>query len=82
MFEKTQGSVKEAVGKAQATLGSATGDNGTQFEGHARQAAGIAQQTYGEALDTVRGATKSNPVASLALVAAVSFIAGVLWAGR
>jgi uncharacterized protein YjbJ (UPF0337 family) len=82
MFEKAQGSVKEVVGKAQATLGSATGDNGTQLEGRARQAAGMAQQTYGDALDTVRGATKSNPVASLALVAAVSFIAGVLWTRR
>ena len=82
MFEKAEGSIKEVAGKAQATLGSATGDTGTQFEGRARQAAGMAQQTYGEALDTVRGATKSNPVASLALVAAVSFIAGALWARR
>ena len=82
MFEKAEGSIKEAAGKAQAALGNVTGDNGSQLEGRARQAAGIAQQSYGEALDTVRGATKSNPVASLALIAAVSFIAGALWARR
>ncbi|MDR5821463.1 CsbD family protein [Caballeronia sp. LZ043] len=82
MFERTEGTIQKAAGKAQAALGDATNDASTQVEGLARQAAGAAQQTYGKALSTVRHVTKENPVISLGCIAVAAFALGALWARR
>lgn len=79
MFEKTEGTAQNLAGKVQDAVGGMTGDAGTQFEGKARQVAGKAQQSYGEALDQVRDTTSNNPITTLAIVAAVSFVVGALW---
>lgn len=82
MFEKTEGTAQKLVGKAQEAVGDVAGDTGMQLEGKARQVAGKVQQSYGEALDQVRDVTASNPLATLATVAAVSFLVGALWSKR
>lgn len=82
MFEKTEGTMQNLAGKVQEAVGSATGDAGTQFEGKARQVAGKAQQSYGEALDQVRDMASNNPLGTLAVVAALSFVVGAMWSKR
>lgn len=47
-----------------------------------RQAAGKVQQSYGEALSGIREAATSNPVTTLAVVAGVSFLLGIVLARR
>lgn len=82
MFERTEGAMQNIAGKIQDAVGGATGDVGTQIEGKARQVAGRTQQGYGEVLAQLRSAARSNPIATLAVVAGVSFVAGSLWARR
>lgn len=82
MFEKTEGTMQNLAGKVQEGVGSATGDVGTQLEGKARQVSGKVQQSYGEALEQVRDVAAGNPIATLATVAAVSFVIGAIWSKR
>lgn len=82
MFERTEGAMQNIARKIQDAVGGATGDVGTQIEGKARQVAGRTQQGYGEVLAQLRSAARSNPIATLAVVAGVSFVAGSLWARR
>ncbi|MGJ7564301.1 CsbD family protein [Variovorax sp. GB1R11] len=82
MFERTEGAMQNIAGKIQDAVGGATGNVGTQIEGKARQVAGRTQQGYGEVLAQLRSAARTSPVATLAAVAAVSFIAGSLWSRR
>lgn len=82
MMEKTEGTVQKMAGKAQDAIGGMVGDTGTQLEGKARQLAGQAQQSYGEALDQIRDVASSNPVAAVAVAAAVGFLVGTLMSRR
>ncbi|WP_295987380.1 CsbD family protein [uncultured Variovorax sp.] len=82
MFEKAEGTMQNIAGRVQDAFGAATGDASMQLEGKARQVAGRAQQGYGAVLDQVRESAVVNPVATLAVVASVSFVLGALWARR
>jgi uncharacterized protein YjbJ (UPF0337 family) len=82
MMEKTEGTVQKMAGKAQDAIGGMVGDTGTQLEGKARQLAGQAQQSYGEALDQIRDVARSNPVAAVAVAAAIGFLVGTLMSRR
>ena len=76
--EQVKGAVEKVAGKAQGFLGDLTGDEKLQAEGLARQAAGQLQQTYGDALDTVSDFAKSKPMATVAVVAGVGLLVGLL----
>ncbi|XCY76605.1 CsbD family protein [Pseudomonas sp. CBR-F] len=76
--EQVKGAVEKVAGKAQGFLGDLTGDERLQAEGVARQAAGQLQQTYGDALDTVGDFAKQKPLATVAIVAGVGLLLGVL----
>lgn len=82
MIEKAEGTFQNVAGKVEDAVGGLTGDIGTQAKGKIRQAAGKAQQTYGDAVDGLRDAATSNPIATLAVVAGVSFLLGALWSRR
>jgi uncharacterized protein YjbJ (UPF0337 family) len=82
MEDQIKGTLQDVGGKIQEAVGSATEDAGLQAKGKARQAAGRFQQSYGEALDTFRKTAVSNPLATLAAVAGIGFVLGVLWARR
>ncbi|WP_439650640.1 glycine zipper domain-containing protein, partial [Phytopseudomonas argentinensis] len=49
-----------------------------QAEGVARQAAGQLQQTYGNALDPVSDFAKHKPLATVAVVAGIGLLVGLL----
>ena len=51
--DRIKGTAKETVGKAEASVGEAVGDDSTQATGRVRQAAGAAQDVYGQAKDTL-----------------------------
>ncbi|MBT0625367.1 CsbD family protein [Pseudomonas fluorescens] len=76
--EQVKGAVEKVAGKAQGFLGDLTGDEHLQAEGVARQAAGQLQQTYGDALDTVSDFARNKPLATVAVVAGVGLLAGLL----
>lgn len=80
--EQVKGAVEKAAGKAQGFIGDLTGDERLQAEGVARQAAGQLQQTYGDALDTVSDFAKSKPLATVAVVAGVGLLVGLLMRRR
>lgn len=82
MFERVEGKAQELAGRVQEAVGRVTDDEGLQVEGQARQFAGKAQDTYGAALNQVREAAITNPVGTVALVGAVGFVLGALWARR
>jgi uncharacterized protein YjbJ (UPF0337 family) len=82
MQDQIKGTAQEIGGKIQDAVGGLTGDSGTQAEGKLRQAAGKFQQSYGEALDNVRESAVSNPLATLAVVAGIGFMLGVIWSRR
>ncbi|MGB3127851.1 MAG: CsbD family protein [Pseudomonas sp.] len=76
--EQVKGAVEKVAGKAQGFFGDLTGDEQLQAEGVARQAAGQLQQTYGDALDTVSDFAKNKPLATVAVVAGVGLLVGLL----
>lgn len=82
MFEKAEGTMQNLAGRVQDAFGAATGDTGAQLEGKARQVAGRAQQRYGDVLDQVRESAVTNPIGTIACVAAAGFVLGALWARR
>lgn len=82
MENQIKGAAQDVGGKIQDAVGGATGDTLLQVKGKIRQAAGAVQQSYGDALDTVRSTTISNPIGMLAAVASISFVLGILWARR
>ena len=49
--DRIGGAAKETLGKAQAGIGEALGDNETELKGHAKEASGTAQNLYGQAKD-------------------------------
>ncbi|MGE1153323.1 CsbD family protein [Pseudomonas sp. ICMP 460] len=76
--EHVKGAVEKVAGKAQGFFGDLTGDEQLHAEGIARQAAGQLQQTYGDALDTVSDFARSKPLTTVAVVAGVSLLVGLL----
>jgi ElaB/YqjD/DUF883 family membrane-anchored ribosome-binding protein len=86
MMEQARGTVKDVVGKAQDAIAEAAGDAAAQMQKRARKAAGKMQRrlqkSYGEAVEGLRDAASSNPAATLAVVAGIGFLLGVMWSRR
>lgn len=82
MMEQAKGTVKDLAGKAQDAFGGATGDTATQLHGKVQQAAGKVQMSYGEAVEGLRDAATSNPIATLAVAAGIGIVLGAIWARR
>ncbi|WP_339528342.1 CsbD family protein [Pseudomonas mucidolens] len=76
--EQANGGAEKLLGKAQDFLGELSHDEQLQTEGAARQAAGQLQQTYGNALDEVSDFARRTPLASIAIVAGVGMLLGLL----
>lgn len=76
--EQIKGRVEKAVGKAQDFLGDMTDDEQLQAQGVARQAAGQLQQTYGDVLANVGDFAQRKPLATVAIVAGVGLVLGLL----
>lgn len=73
-----KGAAREFGGRVQDALGGLTGDAKTQAEGKWNQASGQAQRSFGASVDDVIENVKEKPLAALAAVAGVSFLAGWL----
>jgi uncharacterized protein YjbJ (UPF0337 family) len=82
MLDQAKGIAQDVVGKAQDAFGGAAGDVVTQMAGKVRQGLGKVQRSYGDAVDGFREAAIENPLATLAVVAGVGFLLGVMWARR
>jgi uncharacterized protein YjbJ (UPF0337 family) len=82
MLDQAKGIAKEVVGRAQDAYGAAAADTANQVQGKVRQAAGKAQRSYGDAISSFREAAVSNPAATLAVVAGIGFVLGMLWSRR
>jgi uncharacterized protein YjbJ (UPF0337 family) len=82
MMDQAKGTVKDVVGKAEEAFGGAASDAATQLEGKVRQAAGKLQKSYGDAVDGLRDAASGYPITTLAAVAGVGFLLGVMWSRR
>lgn len=82
MMDQAKGTVKEVVGRAQDTVGAAAADAASQIAGKARQAAGKAQQGYGQAISSLRDAATGSPIATMAAIAGVAFLLGIVWSRR
>jgi uncharacterized protein YjbJ (UPF0337 family) len=52
--DRIAGAAKDAAGKVESIVGSATGDARTEASGRAREANGTVQNLYGQAKDAVR----------------------------
>ncbi|TSD77809.1 CsbD family protein [Pseudomonas sp. KBS0710] len=76
--EQVKGAVEKVAGKAQGFIGNLAGDEQLQAEGVARQAAGQLQQTYGDALETVGDFAKNKPLTTVAVVAGIGLLVGLL----
>jgi uncharacterized protein YjbJ (UPF0337 family) len=77
--EKAEGTVREVAGKVQGAAGALVGDSATQLAGKARELSGKAQQLCADYVSMVRETAVTKPLTALAVVAAVSFVAGVIW---
>jgi len=78
--DTAEGTLKEAAGKVQDAVGGVVGDAATQMSGKARELSGKAQQLCADTTSLIRDSTAESPFAVLGIVAAVSFIAGAMWA--
>lgn len=78
--DTAEGTLKEVAGKVQDAVGGVVGDAATQMSGKARELSGKAQQLCAGTASLVRDRTAESPFAVLGIVAAVSFIAGAIWA--
>jgi uncharacterized protein YjbJ (UPF0337 family) len=77
--EKAEGAVEEVVGKVQGAVGALADDSATQLAGKARELSGKAQQLCADYISMFRETAATKPFTTLAVVAAVSFVAGALW---
>ena len=82
MLDQAKGIANDVAGKAQDAFGGATGDVATQMQGKIRQGVGKAQKSFGEAMSGFSDAASNNPAATLAVVAGIGFLLGVLWSRR
>ncbi|CAI8795313.1 ElaB protein [Pseudomonas chlororaphis] len=80
--EQIKGAMGTAAGKAQGAVGELLDDQQMRLEGAARQAAGQLQETYGEVLDNVSRFVRDKPLASVAILAGIGLLAGLLWRRR
>lgn len=80
--EQIKGAVGTVAGKAQGVAGELLDDQQMRLEGAARQAAGQLQETYGEVLDNVSRFVRDKPLASVAILAGIGLLAGLLWRRR
>lgn len=78
MFGKAEDKVKEAAGAAQEAYGDAAGSPEHQVKGAARKYVSQASYAARDAADTVRGQVESNPLAGVAIAAAVGIVFGYL----
>ena len=78
--DTAEGSLNEVAGKVQDAVSGMVGDAATQMSGKARELSGKAQQLCVDTTSLVRDRTAESPLAVLGIVAAVSFIAGTIWA--
>ena len=78
--DTAEGTLKEAAGKVQDAVGGVVGDAADQMSGKARELSGKAQQLCADTTSLVRDRTAESPFTVLGIAAAVSFIAGVIWA--
>lgn len=76
---KAEGAVQEVAGKARGAAGALVGDSAAQLAGKVRELSGQAQQLRAHAASAVRETAATNPFLTLAAVAAVSFVAGLIW---
>ncbi|KTC43682.1 CsbD family protein [Pseudomonas sp. ABAC61] len=76
--EQLKGKVDKAAGKAQAMVGELLDDDSMQARGVAREAAGQLQEHYGQVLDRGLRWAREKPLASVALLAGVGLLAGLL----
>lgn len=58
--DRITGKAKETLGKAEAGLGDAIGDNETEARGRVRQAKGAAENLYGQAKDAIDDVVGDN----------------------
>ncbi|OLF54656.1 CsbD family protein [Pseudomonas chlororaphis] len=76
--EQIKGAVGTAAGKAQGAVGEWLDDERMQVQGAAREAAGRLQESYGDALDGVSTFVREKPLASVAILAGIGLLAGLL----
>ncbi|MGE8415655.1 MAG: CsbD family protein [Pseudomonas sp.] len=76
--EQLKGKVDKAAGKAQAMVGELLDDDSMQARGVAREAAGQLQEHYSQVLDRGLRWAREKPLASVALLAGVGLLAGLL----
>lgn len=76
--DKINGVMDKVVGKAQEVAGDVTGDEQLQTEGTTRYVAGAVQEKYGDALNCISDAVRKKPLATVAIFAGVSLLAGLL----
>jgi uncharacterized protein YjbJ (UPF0337 family) len=72
--DKINGVMDKVVGKAQEVAG----DEQLQAEGTTRYVAGAVQEKYGDALNCISDAVRKKPLATVAIFAGVSLLAGLL----
>ncbi|QQZ44326.1 CsbD family protein [Pseudomonas sp. SK3(2021)] len=80
--EQIKGAMGTAAGKVQGAVGELLDDRPMRLEGAARQAAGQLQETYGDALDGISRFVRDKPLASVAILAGIGLLAGLLWRRR
>ncbi|AAY91842.1 CsbD family protein [Pseudomonas protegens] len=76
--EQIKGTVGKVAGKAEAVVGEWLDDEQLQARGMAREAAGQLQEKYGQALDQGARWVRDKPLLSVALLAGVGLLAGLL----
>ncbi|EPC5391489.1 CsbD family protein [Serratia liquefaciens] len=78
MFGKAEDKVNEAAGAVEEVFGKATDSPDHQVKGAARKYASQASYAARDAADTVRTQVESNPLAGVAIAAAVGIVFGFL----
>lgn len=79
-MNKAAGAVQEITGTVQDAAGDLLGDTGAQAAGKARELGGKAQQLYADTTAIVRDRTSESPFTALAVVGALGFLLGAMWA--
>ncbi|MCE0798830.1 MULTISPECIES: DUF883 family protein [Buttiauxella] len=78
MFDKTTDKLNEAAGTARELYGRHTNNPDDEFKGAARKYASQASYAVRDATDNVRDQVSTNPIAGLAIAAAVGVVFGFL----
>lgn len=76
--EQIKGAVDKLAGRAQGAVGELMDDPQMQAAGATRQVVGQMQQSYGEALDHATDFVREKPLATLAIMAGLGILAGLL----